>query len=55
MFKLIITKYGNQVSIILNNKYKLFLSHRFVNAVFQQVIDNYNSNLRKIPLIYKGK
>lgn len=54
-FKMITTKYCNQISVILNNKYKLILPHRFNNIISQQDIDNYNNDYKEMSLIYKGK
>lgn len=42
-------------AVILNNKYKLILPHRFNNIIPQQDIDNYNNNYNEMSLIYKGK
>ena len=51
-FKKITTKFGERISVLLNNKYILILPYRFVNAISEQDIDIYNGEMY---IIYKGK
>lgn len=51
-FEIINTKFGNRVSVILNNKYKLILPDKYLDIISQYL---YEMNDFEIFIIYKGK
>lgn len=51
-FEIINTKFGNKVSVILNNKFKLLLPNKYLDIISQHL---YLMNETEIFIIYKGK
>lgn len=51
-FNKITTKYGERVSVLLDNRYMLILPYRFVNSISELDIDRYDGEMY---MIYKGK
>ncbi|CAI6376494.1 unnamed protein product [Macrosiphum euphorbiae] len=51
-FKIITTKYGERVSVLLDNRYMLLLPYSFVNGISEEDIDKYDGEMY---MMYKGK
>ena len=53
-FTIIKTRYGNKLSVILDDKFKIILPDRFMNIIKSEE-DLENLNSKTYNLIYKGK
>lgn len=51
-FKIIKTKYGNQITVMLDNDYYVFLPNRFTKILKQEDLDIMNKN--EVSLLYLG-